>query len=143
MPLAPGGPRGEGKLFALVGKLILGLLLGPTWFNRLQNGWGRYSHKSTMRAPLFAKVYMVHHACFMIQGFKSTRFKLVPFQKNWFLKFVCKILRRDISWPLRATLSPFWLLWTSPGLSWPPLATPGLPWSLLASPGLVGLDEKR
>ena len=56
---------------------------------------GTYSHRSTMHASWFANVYMVHHACFMFQGFKSTRFIVVPFRKKKsFLKFVCKILRR-------------------------------------------------
>ena len=49
---------------------------------------GTYSHKNTMHAHSFAKACMVHHTWFMIQGFKSTRFKLLPFRKK---KLVFKV----------------------------------------------------
>ncbi len=134
------------------------------WFIWLQNSSGHTvteapcmlhgSHTSTW--------FTMHASCFRASD-PHALFWCCFEAKNSFLKFVCKTLRRDIAWPLRATLSPFSLLGTSseplvslfgrclaqfwlhfcpslplasPGLSWPLMASHGLSRRLLASPGL-------
>ena len=82
-----GATRGGG-IIRPCRKINFGAAAGTHMVQLATKRLGTYSHKNTMSAPLFAKVYMVHHACFMIQGFKSTRFKLVPFQKK---KLVFKV----------------------------------------------------
>ena len=64
------------------GKIHFGDAAGTHMVQLATKRLGTYNHKSTMHASWFANVYMVHHACFMFQGFKSTRFIVVPFQKK-------------------------------------------------------------